>query len=449
MRLAQIVRPKQGKLVIPEAFGRMLGLYENSKLFCYHLSDAVHPEMILTTIPYGSWDTIRRISVQLQHRPGQLFSIAKILSRVGANILLMEGYGYYSPEEQGWWSAVIDFPGLRDPEAKGLQEKIDDLVECLIKELFHSSRIWRPSEEWVGAGRIGLPDIGVVGVDKSFLAWIGSMDLQKHFVGKISDPNVPASTVRRNAIDISVNHGQGRGSRYIYMCNTEERFIRVGTLQNPAEIELEVRSEGTLEKVGVGILSVVTDVIRNFKLPFSEGANAAKGFNIAFTYNYITESAKGFEDGKEKFFETSKIKLFLEMPHTFLDLSEREQRKVWKSLFQRLLQTKRVNKMVTDNEPFVNGKSSSLTVWQRSIHRFRGNARGEVVACNYLRRMIDWLLGTSRLNRWLTFAVCLSCLLLDLELQERFEILKSLREALVGVSFASLIAAVFPKLSHE
>src|SRR5436853_5963839 len=123
MRLAQITRPKKGKLVIPEAFGRVLGLYENSKLFCYYLSNEAHPEMILTTIPCGSWKTIRRISVQLEHRPGQLASIAKILSKVGANILLMEGYGYYSPEEQGWWSAVIDFPGLRGAGAGQREEK--------------------------------------------------------------------------------------------------------------------------------------------------------------------------------------------------------------------------------------------------------------------------------------------------------------------------------------
>lgn len=448
MRLAQITRPKKGRLVIPEAFGRVLGLYENSKLFCYYLSNEAHPEMILTTIPCGSWKTIRRISVQLEHRPGQLASIAKILSGVGANILLMEGYGYYSPEEQGWWSAVIDFPGLRGAGAGQSQEKINELAGCLSREAFPNSKIWLPLEEWMGAGRIGLPDIGIVGADKAFLAWIGSMDLQKNFIGKIEDENVPASTVRRNTIEISVNHGQGAGSRNLFMCNTEERFIRVGTLQSPAEIELEVRSEGGLEKVGVGILSIITDIISNFQSPYSSGPSAKKGFNIAFTYNYITESTRGFRELKEVFSETAKIKLFLEMPHTFLVLGEREQRRIWKALFRELLQAKRDNPMVKDSEPFVAGPSSRLIVWQRHIHRFRGNERSEVVSCNYVRRMMDWLLGTSRLQRALIFAFSLSCLILDLMFQERFEILKSLREPLVGFSFISLVAAIFPKMSH-
>lgn len=441
MRLAEIASPEKGRLRIPDAFGRMLGLYESSELFCFYVRESERPEMILTTIPLRSWGTIYRISVSLKHQSGSLGKVAQVLSSQRVNILLMEGYGYYSPKE-GWWGAVIDFPELhsadeaKPPDKSKLQSELDELLKKLLP-IFPGSSVYDRSSAGPKAKPFDLAGSALIGADGEWSVWIVPMELQK-YVGKVTQMAQSRYIVRSNEIPL---HTDGiPGARNMFMCNTEERFIRIGRIENPAEISLEVHTQGAVvSEVGVGILSVITGILTNYRPALCSSKD--KGFNIAFTYNYITVPEEEEDSGTAS--ETSRIELFLEMPRSLWGLEPEKQVEVWKEIFKKLLKAKRRG----EEESFVKGESSRLFVWQKRIKGFTGDANGNVVPLNFRYYAVEWL--TSRIRRKRRVLI-FCCSLLGLAvcgvLNTRIKIPEPLWEAIITINILSLIAVIVPDL---
>lgn len=471
MRLAQIVEQRRrlwtlrgmDKLRIPEAFRRMLGLYENSDVFCLrirHKEPTEPTQMILTTIPPLSWRTVLRFSVLLKNEPGQLLSIVQILSECGINILLMEGYGYL-PEKEGRWSAVIDFPSLhrevpRDGDEKRgkilaeLKAELRDKVQFLLARMqTHYSEAKVCDSHTDEASDLG--GCALITQEGVIVVRIVPMRLQTLADSVVEELNAVApKRFYRNTIDIDPNSESGRIRRHLLMCNTEEHFIRmVKDQKGLAEVDLEVHTKATARaREGVGVLESVAKILTDFEIHVT-GLQPRKGVNIAFTYNYITthkssrgQRAEASSRHQARAGEASMIKLYLELDP---DFSPQEQRRIWKDLFANLLNARRNN----DEMPFVELERSQMVVWQQAkkilIIPDKGRQPKEI---GLVRGLIEELSSSERATSTGSFILSLAAFVTCASLTEWFKWLEPTATALGGISLLLLLQMLFPRLKH-
>lgn len=458
MRLAQIVDQKGGKLPIPEAFGRMLGLYErsskDSSLFRVHLRKSGQP--IITTIPPRSWLTVLRISVLLDHKVGQLSGIVKILADLGINVLLMEGYGYHTDEE-GWWSAVIDFPALHskwpsEPAAqeavvlatKGqLIEKVQELLDSLRQVKKNTKQCDFPIDEPADIGGFAL-----VAEDGRFVVKIEPMKLRRLVPDIVEDLEaVQPHRVSRNAMYLPSSAGpMSRRTRKLMLCNTEERFIRLVDTEDLAEIRLEVHTEGeNRARVGVGVLALVTQIVKDFQAKNAHGHPISndKGVNVAFTYNYIMAEGipSKMSHGPS---ENSVIRMFLESPPPISKLEEKEQLNIWQNLFGKLLKAQRS----PEEEPFVEINGSEMIVWQRRKKVFRSDQNRKVQNVKLRSRLIGSFMSPESVTEAKAVAVSSIAVLLLSWVARYVDLLETAAKVFAGVVVYSLIRMVWDKARH-
>jgi hypothetical protein len=378
MRLAEIVQVKNGVLQIPSAFERPLELYSGSEVYHAYTEQKrpYHPpHRILTTIPPECWPRILKLSILLTHeKPGALSIASRILSELGINILIMEGYGR-DPDDEGWWSAVVDCPNsdLRKTK-KILIQKFFTVLEEESKARRHGNdnRPFMYSPRFTTAKEKEEQFKQVPhGIESSegtrpFLVEdmiLTSLHGQVFFEGH-TPPGYKKVPYGKGCLRIA----EGGSHTGLLLCNTEERFLRLVEFPRdrpfPIEMELPVRTSGErTEDVGVGILAEITRII------------SGAGINIIYTYNYISrrEQKKGKGADIERDVEESVIRFFLEPRPTSQEESKGKDAK--KELFVDLLNAKRRNEFVVsppEQARMTIRDGNRKTVWRGKIHRQTG-----------------------------------------------------------------------------
>lgn len=365
MRLAKIIETRD-LVQIPADFRKPLALYDGSQVYHCELKrdwGVLPRHSILTTVPPGCWRTLLRVSVLLSHEPGALAHASKILATLGANILLMEGYGR-DTDREGWWSAVVDFSNkVSESESDDIvAARLSDMKDALITnfdERLKEERGFAKTERTKRPGRMyaaiftqeGSPGFEVVpnGIamakevaGRRYPLLVESMRLTYLYRDLIFDGEGDLVTSRCKEHTYS-DEGLKLGidGPALLLCNTDERFLRIVDFMNQdndlAEIRLPVRTESRIRSdgpsgiaVGIGVLDQISSHIAGGKYPI----------NVIYTYNYITGRGKCRDESRDEF-EESVIEFFLEPSANFpKEISEKRVER-WKALFEELLTMQR------------------------------------------------------------------------------------------------------------
>lgn len=427
MRIAKLVVVRDGRLVIPAEFHKMLGMYEGSQLhtLTIPLSTESPRQVIITAIPPACWDSILRIAVLMSDNPGALSRTAEILATdLGANILLMEGYGR-RPEREGWWSAVIDFPAIgKDPDRatklaiqdkkvrKRFEAELEREVESGIPVVFPkrlAKAVKDAADGADSADNSAVADAAEVAVEPGAAEDAADADADAFRLRRSEEKPLVVYPLRltkigeenadqmENAVTDFLDNGSiavGPSSvgedtyRGLVMCNTEEKFLRLVEIREPAQMMIEVSAKAPdFENVGIGTLHRLSRLL--VEHPVGK-ENAKYGVNIVYTCNYLTRREK---DGGCR--EVSIIDFILQTPSDWRGLDREPLSREWNELFTKLVR-----------DPAVVGERSWLTVFGKREMGFVVR-NGEVVEIGFWSR-----LRARSLRQALPVIVCLLLLAL-------------------------------------
>ena len=423
MRLAQVVSLQDGCFEVPAEFMRPLSWYENARVYVQQVKceegDEKPSHWIISTLPPRCWLTIARVSVRLEHKSGTLRDVASMLEKHHFNILIMEGYGR-DPDKEGWLSAVVDFSILRkdvfenDGEARvvdadrvrdALKRAIQSFMEDYVNVAKKAGNEYQgPAVEQAPAGSEGYFRFVVTAKDafKPKLL-VESMALSEQWL-KMVDSKVSDSSAQLvgRMIEVTKNSAEKKSwKRGLLMCNTDERFLRFVNIEDPVEINLGVKTTGPPDKVGVGVLKAITEVLAGAS-EWGEDEHGEQGkdrINIIFTYNYLT--AIEWPRKRDKICtERSTIKLFLEDPEGHISDKAREE--LWKRILRRLLEAKRPD----DSAPFIQQNEVEMKLWGNSIEEFFVNKDGVIRPKKWHHHLLEKFQASR--NPWLVSQVVLA-----------------------------------------
>ena len=304
MRLAQLVSLTNGRVTIPHAFARVLGLANDSVIFASLVSDHGDgslrgKEWIITTIPPPCWNRVRLVTVRLPGKVGALNSLAEGLASRAINILLMEGYRranqYRSQsmaaapvdtEVDAWWSAVVELP-----KATSIARGTADL-EAVCRDFV--AQAWKE-----------LGPLSTTSVSHGFMITAGDGDRDRRLLAELLPMKLAAlaETVPGEPQACRLVHSSSgfhlsrlpdlerheRHPRCLLMTNTEERYLRLVQLDERSLFEVDLDCAST-PPPGGGVLAAVTQRLREL------------GLNLIYVSNFLTSRTERVESAHIRLF---------------------------------------------------------------------------------------------------------------------------------------------------
>ena len=345
MHLAEIGEVEKGRLEIPAAFQRALGLYEGSQVHAVTLAPTEkNPrQLILTIVPPRSWESVLALSVRLRDCPGAAHGMARIAAESGANILVMEGFGR-RPGREGLLGALVDFPGLygdgSDVQEGRLEAAAENLIAKFAAQLAREAKAGKglvfPERVAREAARRGFtqhPDGLKVGsawplrIETLRLAEISRSNRAE--VRKSPDPH----TFDGCQLEVGPSTAGNLDYRGLLMYDTEQHFLRFVEMTDPVEIRLEVVSgEDDLGIVGIGAFEHLAATIGTFD---TSVFTRSTGVNTIFTTSYLTERSEASAAGRGR--DSSVVLFYLETPAQWAELSWEDRCARWQQLAAGLL----------------------------------------------------------------------------------------------------------------
>lgn len=389
---------------IPSAFRRPLGLRQGSMVSVYEERLSSSPtttqvpeeqqSLIITTIPGHCWKRLVRFTCLLGNAHGALARICRVITDVGGNILIMEGFAHDNAGE-AWWSSLIHFPEARQsvgagaPRVPTLSEKRVELVSRML-DLYREESTeapWPFSPIFIIDGNPCEYEQHAREKDRIERATqTPATDLPSSRAVPFAvsatrlaefDPSITESADDRTEYDqrgyLRIRNDELRKiwksdelpAKGLLTCDTDEGFLRLTPKREFATIQLSVETTGDDKVVGRGVLAAIAETLEN------------RDVNLCYTYNFLEDRTTG-KGGVGHHKERSRIDLFCERNGRSTEVHD------WQSIFSDLFATKRTVKGSRGDdvkEPFIVREEALLKipVGRGRVRTFHGSKHDELV----------------------------------------------------------------------